>query len=544
MKESNSPPSGETTPAAVASPSSDAPVHARALLAGIEAARAAVMDAARPAAVARQHAAGKLTARERVNAVCDPGSVREFGTLVTPAGDTERTRHLTAPADGVVTGKGVIEGRPVMFSSQDFTVFGGSSSTIGSLKIVRMVETAIDCGVPLVRLLEGGGHRIQEGLDARHFASGKGVFNALTRASGWVPMVAGLLGPCFAGPTNHAAFADFVVMVRGMATMGMSGPALVKAGMGEDIDTEALGGASMQVDRTGAADLAVDTEAECFAAIRRFLSYLPANARAPLPVTPCDDPIDRRDEALLDLVPADQRRIYDVRSVVKLIADADSVFELKPTHARNAVTAFARLGGKPVGFIANNPRWHGGMLEANACDKIAHFVNLCDAYGLPLVYLIDVPGFAIGSGAEQTRMPRRSAKLLHELGNATVPRVSVVLRKGYGLGYIAMCGGRGFGADACFAWPTAQICAMSVEGAVDVAYRREYASAADPAARRQELIDEFKQQLDARRAAEHFGIDDVIDPRDTRRLIAETLDMTPSRRRSQMPPKYRSIAPI
>ncbi|MBV9834674.1 MAG: acyl-CoA carboxylase [Alphaproteobacteria bacterium] len=516
----------------------------RRLLTDIETQRSTVMDAARAPAVARQRADGKMTARERIDALCDAGSWREFGALVTAAGDTDLTRDLDAPADGIVAGLATIEGRPVVVTSHDFTVYGGSSSVIGTLKLARALEKSIESGLPLIRLLEGGGHRIQEGLDARHFASSKGIFNELTRASGWVPVVAAMLGPCFAGPTNHAALADYVVMVRGVATMGMAGPALVKAGTGEDIDKEALGGTALQVDETGMADLAVDSEAECFAAIRRYLSYLPANARAPAPIVACSDPVDRRDEALLDLVPANLRKPYDMRKVVRLLADADSVFEIKPSHARNIVTAYARLDGRAIGFIANNPMFSAGTLDGNACDKAAHFIGLCDAFGLPLIYLVDVPGFAIGSGAERSRMARRSARLIHELGNASVPRICVVLRKGYGLGYVAMNGGRGFGADACFAWPTAEICAMSVEGAVDIAYRKEIRAAPDPQAHRARLIDGFKGQLGALRAAEHFGIDDVIDPRDTRRLIIETLRTAPPRRQLNLPPKFRSVAPI
>lgn len=516
----------------------------RQLLAEVEARRSSVMDKARPAAVARQRANGKKTARERIEALCDPGSWSEFGALVTAAADTDVTRDLDAPADGILAGLAKIDGRWVVVTSQDFTVYGGSSSVIGSLKVARAVGKAIDSGLPLIRLLEGGGHRIQEGLDARHFSSAKGIFHAFTRASGWVPIVAAMLGPCFAGPTNHAALADYVVMVRGIATMGMAGPALVKAGTGEEIDKEALGGAALQVDETGAADLAVDSEEECFAAIRRYLSYLPDNARAEPRCVAGTDPIDRRDESLLDLVPANLRKPYDVRKVVGVIADAGSVCEIKPTHAKNVITAFARLDGRPVGFIANNPMFAAGMLDGNACDKAAHFIAICDAFGLPLIYLIDVPGFSIGSTAERNRMPRRSAKLIYELGNSTVPRVSIVLRKGYGLAYVAMCGGRGFGADACYAWPTAQICAMSVEGAVDIAYRKEISTAPDPEARRAELIEDFKDRLGALRAAEHFGIDDVIDPRDTRRLIAEALHTAPPRRRADAPPKYRTIAPI
>jgi len=269
-------------------------------------------------------------------------------------------------------------------------------------------------------------------------------------------------------------------MVRGLSTMGLAGPALVKAATGEDTDNMSLGGADLQVDRVGLADLGVDDENAAFDAAKRFLSYLPSNARAERPTRSEGAEATRIDDAILDLVPTSARKVYDVRKVLAMIADSGSVFELKPTFAGNLVTAFARLGGRPVGFIANQPQRLGGMLDANACDKGAHFLALCDAYGLPLVSFIDVPGFSIGSGAERTNLGRRSAKLIFEWGHVSVPRVSVVLRKGYGLGYFAMSGGRSFAADACFAWPTAEICAMSIEGAIDVAFRKEYERAPDP----------------------------------------------------------------
>jgi propionyl-CoA carboxylase beta chain len=257
-----------------------------------------------------------------------------------------------------------------------------------------------------------------------------------------------------------------------------------------------------------------------------------------------DDPADRADEALLDVVPASTRRAYDMRKVIAGIADIDSLFEIKPTFAGNLITSFARLGGRPVGFIANQPLRAGGILDANACEKGAHFIALCDAFGLPLVSLIDVPGFYIGSAAERTTLGRRSAKLIFEWGHASVPRVSVVIRKGFGLGYFAMNGGRAFDSDASFAWPSAQICAMSIEGAIDVAFRKEYMSAPDPQARRQEMIEETRAQTASIHAAEGFGVDDVIDPRTTRRRLIDIFEQTPSRREADHPPKYRSIAPI
>ncbi len=518
--------------------------ESRALLADIDAARNALHDGSRPAAVERQHGRGKLTARERVEKLVDAGSFREFGSLVSGEGDDEPARDK-APADGVVTGTALIDGRPVVVTAQDFSVFGGSIGKLGSAKTQRALQLAITRGIPIVLMLDGGGHRIQGGQNSRHFAHANPMFHNFARASGWVPMVAVMLGAGFAGPTNYAGMSDFVVMVRGLSTMGLAGPALVKAGTGEEItDQLEIGGAEMQVDRQGIADLGTQSEAEAIAAARRFLSYLPSNARAELPVAVVDDPMDRREEALVEMVPSNPRKAYDMRKVIGLIADRGSVFELKPTFAGNIVTAFARLGGRPVGFVANQPLKLGGMLDSNACDKMAHFIALCDAYGLPLVSLIDVPGFSIGSSAEKTSLGRRSAKLIYEWGHASVPRISIVLRKGYGLGYFAMAGGRSFAADASVAWPTAQICAMSVEGSVDVAFRKEYEAAPDPAAKRQELIDHIHSQISSIRAAEGFGIDEIIDPRDTRRFLIETFAQCQHRRPNDHPPKFRSIAPI
>ncbi len=508
-------------------------------LAAIDAARAEGTDASRPEAVARQHKRATFTARERVALLCDAGSFTEMGGLA-----RDEALGARAPADGMITGAARIDGRWAMVVAQDFTVFGGSSGVLGSAKMGRAVAQALQQGLPLVLLLDGGGHRIQDGQDSRHFARANPMFHDIARMSGWVPMAAAMLGAGFAGPTNYAGMADFVVMVRGQSTMGLAGPALVKAGTGEDFGAEAMGGADIQAGRHGLADLACDSEQAALLAVRRFLSFLPGNARLPLPMQPTDDPSDRREEALLDIVPTSTRHGYDVRRVIAAVADHASPFEIKPKFAANLVTSFARLAGRPVGFIANQPQRLGGMLDAPACEKGAHFIAMCDAFGLPLIYLVDVPGFSIGSSAERTMLGRRSAKLLHELGQATVPRISVVLRKGYGLGYLAMCGGRSFEADACLAWPTAEICAMSIEGSVDVAYRRQYENAADPPAARQAIIDGIRAKVDPLRAAEGYGVDDVIDPRDTRRRLIDILDRAPARHDNRLPPKFRSIVPV
>ncbi len=515
----------------------------------VEAKRARGLDRSRPDAVAKQHARGKLTARERVTVLADPGSFVEYGALIEPARETAFTEDLDAPGDGVVTGAVDIDGRPASVVSFDFTMYGGSNGKNGSEKHARATHDALEHGHPLVLLLEGGGHRIQDGLDSRHFAAAGnnpgavGTFAAMARMSGWVPQCAAMLGAGFAGPTNFAGMCDFVVMTRN-ATMGIAGPALVKAATGQSLTNDELGGPAVQADTHGLADLVVDDDAAAMDAIRRFLSYLPSNATQPLPIVPCDDPADRADDALLELVPTDQRKGYDIRKVIDLLADRGSTFELKARFARNIVTTLARLDGRPVGFVANNPGHLAGMLDSKACDKASHFIALCDAFGLPLVFLIDVPGFLIGPGAERTALGRRSAKLIFELGNATVPRAAVVLRKGYGLGYFAMAGGRSFGADLSVAWPGAEICAMNVEGAVDVAYRNDYLAAPDPQARRDELITVFKNQRDALRGAEAFGIDDVIDPRHTRRRLINTFNRCAPRKLTTFPPRFRTINPL
>jgi propionyl-CoA carboxylase beta chain len=314
----------------------------RELVAGIDAARLKVLDAGRPAAVERQRKRGKLTARERVALLCDAGSFREVGSLVQPVQAEEGKGRLVAPADGLVTGSGRIDGRPVMICSSDYTTLGGSIGHVGRQKMLRAMRRAGDGGMPFVMLHDGGGHRIQDGQDARSFAQGTPVFELFARLSGWVPVVSAVMGPAFAGPTNYSAMADFVVMVRDQSAMGMAGPSLVKAAIGEDIETEALGGATMHVDTTGIAHFGADDETHCLQTIRRYLSFLPSNAGQRPPVVAGDDPADRRDEALLDALPTNLRKGYDVRQVLELVADRDSLFEIRPTFARNIVVCFAR----------------------------------------------------------------------------------------------------------------------------------------------------------------------------------------------------------
>jgi len=527
------------------SPSEPTPASTREAFELFAAKRDALSDAARPDAVARQHALGKLSARERIALLVDHGSFHEIGALVEPKRDTFDTDGMKAPSDGVLTGYGSIDGRPICLCAFDFSVLGGSNGRIGETKVERVALHALEHGCPMVLLLDGGGHRIQEGLDSRHFAQGSRYFQIAVALSGWVPTVAVVMGPGFAGPSNFAALCDFVVMVRGTSTMGIAGPALVAAATGEVADKDTLGGAAVQADLNGLADIAASDDADAIQHARDYLGYLPSNSKLAPPAAAAREPDAAREAGLLEVMPDNPRKPYDIHDVIGGIVDADSLFEIKPGFAPNLVVGFARLQGRAVGLVANQPLHLAGTLDAKACEKGAHFVSVCDAFGLPLLYLVDLPGFLVGSQAEDSALARRSARLLFELGQATVPRISVVLRKGYGLGYIAMCGGRSFDADLCVAWPTAEICAMSVEGAVDVAYQKQMRSAPDPAAKRAELIGRFREQLGALHAAEHFGIDDVIDPRDTRMLVAATLERcAPRKSQRAWPRKPHGISPI
>jgi acetyl-CoA carboxylase carboxyltransferase component len=504
--------------------------------------RAAITDAGRAGAVARQHDLGKLSARERIALLCDDSGFREFGGLVGAARGASGTEQLDAPADGVVTGTGIVDGRPVVIMSFDYTVFGGSNGIAGGLKVMRCLEIAVRDGIPLVMLLDGGGHRIQEGLDSHHFAMGFEIFQEMVHASGYVLIIAVMLGPGFGGPSNFAALADYTVMVRGISTMGIAGPALVRAATGEQISKEDLGGADVQA-QLGVTDLAVDTETEALDAVRVFLSYFPANSSLP-PPRDADTGPGGDGQRLAEIVPANTRLGYDVRGVIEIIADAGTVFEIKEKHAPNIVTALIRLGGRPVGLIANQPLHLGGSLDSPACEKGAHMISMCDAFGLPLLFLMDIPGFLAGSESNTTQLARRSGRIIFELGQATVPLYTVSLRKGYGAGYMAMNGGRSYRADLALAWPSAEIAAMSVEGAVDIAYRRQVEQAADPAVRRAELIAQFRSNINAFAAAEGFGVDDLIDPAETRDVLLEALARAPVRHPSRAPRKTHAISPI
>lgn len=513
----------------------------------VQDAKDAVADEARPDAVERQHDAGKLTARERILYLCDEDSFREFGRLAGPAPTTPETvdwEREDAPADGIVTGLGEIDGRPVAVAATDFTVKGGSIGHTGGSKLRRMGELALRRGLPFILLHDGGGHRIQEGLDARPYAHG-GDFVFQTKLSGWTPQVSAMMGPGFAAPTNYAATCDFVPMVENQATMGVAGPALVEAALGLDLTKEELGGAKLQTGVTGMADVAYPDDEACLDGIAEYLSYLPKNAEeAPPTDDTFDPPGDEAVEALADIIPTNTKRGYDIYRVIEGIVDRQSFFELKPNYARNVVTGFARLAGRPIGVVANNPRIKAGTFDVPACEKTAHFVSTCDAFGLSLVYLMDVPGVLPGPDSEREGIARHSGKVMFEMNRATVPKVSVVLRRGYGFGYVLMAGGRSTRNELTVVWPTAEIAAMGIEGAVDIVYRREIEAADDPDRKREKLIREFTNRTGAIRAVEEFGVDGAIDPPETREWVLDAIAHAETEYQDDWPPKKHGINPI
>jgi acetyl-CoA carboxylase carboxyltransferase component len=506
------------------------------------AAHAALLDEARGEAVRRQHDRGKLTARERIALLVDEGTFREIGALARPEAPGPRGEPLLG--DGIVTGTARIDGRPVVLTVSDYTVAGGSNGLVGNEKWRRCAEIAATRGIPLVMLLDGGGHRIHEGLDARDFAGGFDIQEMQTRLSGWVPMVAAILGPGYGQPTLAASMCDFVVAVRGISSIGMAPPALVRAATGETTDAEALHGADAQASY-GSIDLAVDTEEEALDALRWYLDLLPSNAEAELPREVAAPPRPDAAAAIDSAVPASLRQAYDMAEVITGIVDEDSEVELKAAFAPNLITTLARVEGRPIGIVANQPLALAGMLDADAADKAAHFVSLCDAFGIPLLVLIDLPGLAVGADAERSGLARSSARLSLELGSATVPTFTVVARKGYGGGYVIMSGGRTFHPELVAAWPHAETAVMAPETAIELVFRRELAESEDPTQRRKELAEQFRGQLGAVRGAEGFGYDVVLRPSETRAWLADLLPVLPRHRMMQsLTPRRHGVGPL
>ena len=475
-----------------------------------------------PERIQRQHDAGKLTARERLE-ILFGSSFEEFGILAHHQSQSPAMQGKFTPADGVITGIGRIDGRPVAVIAYDFTVMAGSIGMVGEMKATRIRELALRQRIPLVWLIDSAGARIQEATGSM-FARTGDLFREQVVMSGVVPQVAAMMGPGAAGTAYIPGLADFVPMVRGTSNMALAGPHLVKAAVGEEVTAEEMGGSRVHCKVSGVADLEVPDDHACLEAVRKYLSFFPSsNLEAP-PVRDTDDPADRRAEELYDIVPANPRQAYDVHKVIAAIADDGDFFPMKPEWARNIVTGFARFEGRPAGIVANQPKFLGGALDVNAADKAARFVWLCDAFGIPLVFLMDCPGFIVGSAVEKQGIIRHGAKMLFAVAEATVPKITVVMRKGYGAGYYVM-NGRAYEPDVIVGWPTAEISVMGPEGAVNIIFRKQIEALpeADRNEARNGMVEMIREQISPYVAAGWSFIDDVIDPAATRGTICRGL---------------------
>ncbi|MER7764789.1 acyl-CoA carboxylase subunit beta [Streptomyces sp. NPDC097619] len=466
---------------------------------------------------------GKLTVRERLELLFDKGTFTETEPFrrhrATGFGLEGKKPH----SDGVVTGWGLVEGRTVFAYAHDFRIFGGALGEAHAQKIHKLMDLAEKAGAPVVGLCDGAGARIQEGVTA--LAGYGGIFQRNVRNSGVIPQISVIMGPCAGGAAYSPALTDFVFMVRGTSQMFITGPDVVQAVTGEQITQDGLGGADVHAGTSGVAHFAYDDEEHCLEEVRHLLSYLPANNRELPPAELADDPVDRRNECLADLVPADPNRAYDMRKVIEEIADHGEFFEVHELWAQNIICALTRLGGQVVGIVANQPQSMAGVLDIESSEKAARFVQFCDSFNIPLVSLVDVPGFLPGVDQEHNGVIRHGAKLLYAYCNATVPRISLVLRKAYGGAYIVM-DSRSIGTDIALAWPVNEIAVMGAEGAANVVFRREIAAAEDPDATRAARIDEYREELmHPYYAAERGLVDDVIDPADTRSALIGALAM-------------------
>jgi acetyl-CoA carboxylase carboxyltransferase component len=481
-----------------------------------------------PVAVERQHAQGKMTARERVEYLLDEGSFQELDLLARHRAHGLGIEERRPYTDGVITGFGTINGRKVCIFSQDFTVFGGSLGEVFAEKIHKVMDLAASCGVPMIGLNDGAGARIQEGVVALH--SYGGIFRRNVASSGVIPQISVILGPCAGGAVYSPAMTDFIFMVEGTSHMFITGPDVVKTVTGEEVTLEELGGAMSHATKSGVATFVLPDEKSCLDQVRYLLEFLPSNnVELPPAIEPQDDP-ERLVPELRDVIPASPTQPYDMHRVIEAVVDDGEYLEYFAHWARNITCGFARLDGKVVGIVANQPSVLAGVLDIDSSEKAARFVRTCDAFNIPLVTFVDVPGFLPGVDQEYGGIIRHGAKLLYAFAEATVPRIQVVTRKAYGGAYVVM-NSKSIGADFAFAWPTAELAVMGPQGAVEVIHRRELAAAADPTRRRQELIEEYTERYaNPYVAAERGYIDDVIDPADTRRILIGALAMLETKR--------------
>jgi acetyl-CoA carboxylase carboxyltransferase component len=496
-----------------------------------------------PERIQRQHDQGKKTVRERLDLLFDEGTFVEYGLLAHHQSQSPAMQGKFTPADGVITGVGDIDGRKACVIAYDFTVMAGSMGMVTEIKSSRMREIALRERIPLVWLIDSAGARIQEATGSM-FARTGDLFREQVVMSGVVPQVAAMMGPGAAGTAYIPGLADFVPMVKGTSNMALAGPHLVKAAVGEEVTAEEMGGSKVHCKISGVGDLEVEDDQACIDAIRKYLSYFPSSNLGEQAITESTDPADRRAEELYDIVPANPRQAYDVHKVIRAITDDGDFFPMKPDWARNLVTGFARFGGRPTGIVANQPKFLGGALDVNSADKAARFVWLCDAFNIPLVFLMDCPGFLVGSAVEKQGIIRHGAKMLFAVAESTVPKVTVVMRKGYGAGYYVM-NGRAYEPDVIVGWPTAEISVMGPEGAVNIIFRKQI-EAMPPEEQneaRNNMVSVIREQISPYVAAGWAFIDDVIDPADTRSIIVRGLEAAATKK-MERPWRKHGVLPV
>ena len=519
----------------------------RELVAQLEEKRAKAREMGGAERIEKQHARGKLTARERLAKLFDDGVYFEVGMHGTQMGPAAGPDGTDKPAaDGVVCGFGKVDGRMVCAASYDFTVKGGSIGYTGEEKVTRLRAMALHGRWPMVWFIDSAGARIDPRAnhpDMISFWAGTGhLFREQVTMSGVVPQVAAMVGPGAAGTAYIPGLADYVPMTKGIAPMALAGPPLVKAATGQDIGEQELGGSKVHAELSGVGDGEFESDDAVIAASKKYLSFLPSSADDAPPVLPCTDPIDRREESLLDLLPDAPRKPFDMMKIVRAIVDHGDVLEIKPRWARNIVTCLARIGGQSVGIVGNQPMHLGGILDIDAADKAARFIQLCDAFNVPLVFLQDTPGFMVGSKVEHAGIIRHGAKMLHAMSAATVPKLTVVVRKAYGAGYYVMCG-RAYEPDLLVAWPGAEISVMGAEGMVGIAGKKMFGGAEPPPEVKKSIVDALQKHIDVYQVAGWGLVDDVIDPRDTRRALAWGLEL--SRHKTiERPKKKRGVMPV
>lgn len=486
--------------------------------------------------IAKQHREGKMTARERIAYFLDEGSFVETDAFMKHRSTDLGMEAVEAPGEGVVTGYGTVDGRLVFVYSQDFTVLGGSLGEMHALKICKCADLALKMGAPLICLNDSGGARIQEGVDA---LSGFGaIFYRNTLASGVIPQISAIMGPCAGGAAYSPALTDFVFMVDGTSRMFITGPQVIQAVTGEEVSGEDLGGGKAHNAVSGVAHFLAADDRECLDSIRKLLSYLPSNNMEEPPKIESTDPANRVVEEFISLLPESSNKSYDMYEVIKKTLDLGSFFEVQAHFAKNVIVGFGRLDGKTVGVVANQPKVLAGCLDINASDKAARFVRFCDCFNIPIVNFVDVPGFLPGVQQEHGGIIRHGAKMLYAFSEATVPKIIVVIRKLYGGAYLAMCS-KSMGADQVIAWPTAEIAVMGPEGAANIIFKREIAQAQDPQQTREEKIEEYRERFaNPYQAAAHGYVDSVIDPRETRSQVISALNMLRTKREDRPSKKH------